>query len=159
MPEIWLEMSKNSFWQKLDFVKIKEFSLLKLKNCKNCKIYTFMFLAISLVIFELQRRTIPHFNPLNNSFWLYEEQFYCRFNTFWVLLPNVSTIFFAHTLGFQSVRQEIPKPITMYALLQRKQSGGRWDLSSEVVDSLDNVATLMWLPCCVMDFLAFKKPF
>ena len=28
----------------------------------------FMFLAISPAIFELQRRTTPHFNPLNNSF-------------------------------------------------------------------------------------------
>ena len=44
--------------------------------------------------------------------------------------------------------------------LQRKQSEARWDLNSEeVLDSLDNVATLMLLPCCVMDFLAFKKPF
>ena len=66
--EIWLETSKNSFWQKPDFVKINEFSLLKLKKCKNRKIDTFMFLAISLAIFELQRRTIPHFNAHNNSF-------------------------------------------------------------------------------------------
>ena len=68
LPEIWLEMSKNSFWQKPDFVKINEFSLLKLKKCKNRKIDTFLFLAISLAILELQRRTIPHFNPQNNSF-------------------------------------------------------------------------------------------
>ena len=98
MPEIWLETSKNSFWQKPDFVKINEFSLLKLKKCKNRKIDTFMFLAISLAIFELQRRTIPHFNPHNNSFWPYEEQFCCRVNRFWVIRPNVSTIFFHHTL-------------------------------------------------------------
>ena len=59
---------KNIFWQKPDFVKIDEFSLLKLKKYKNRKIDAFMFLAISLAIFELQRRTIPHFNPPNNSF-------------------------------------------------------------------------------------------
>ena len=98
LPEIWLETSKNSFWQKPDFVKIKKFSLLKLKKCKNRKIDTFMFLAISLAI-ELQRRTIPHSNPHNNSFWPYEEQFCCRVNRFWVIRPNVSTIFFTHTLS------------------------------------------------------------
>ena len=59
---------KKYFWQKPDFVKIDEFSLLKLKKSKNRKIDTFMFLAISLEILELQRRTIPHFNPLNNFF-------------------------------------------------------------------------------------------
>ena len=87
-------MSKNSFWQKPDFVKINEFSLLKLKKCKNRKIDTFTFLAISLAIFELQRHTIPHFNPLNNSFWPYGETFFCRVNSFWAILLNVSTIFF-----------------------------------------------------------------
>ena len=92
-------MSKNSFWQKPDFVKINEFSLLKLKKCKNRKIDTFTFLAISLAIFELQRRTIPHFNPLNNSFWPYGETFFCRVNSFWAILLNVSTIFFSHTLN------------------------------------------------------------
>ena len=94
LPSIWLETSKNSFWQKPDFVKINEFSLLKLKKCKNRKIDTFLFLAISLAILELQRRTIPHFNPQNNSFWPYEEQLCCRVNRFWVIRPNVSTIFF-----------------------------------------------------------------
>ena len=68
LPEIWLETSKNIFLQKPDFVKIDEFSLLKRKKYKNRKIDTFTFLAISLAIFELQRRTIPHFNPLNKSF-------------------------------------------------------------------------------------------
>ena len=58
------------------------------------QIYFFMLLAISLAIFELQRRTIPHFNPLNNSFWPYKEPFCCRVNSFWVLRPNVSPIFF-----------------------------------------------------------------
>ena len=94
LPEIWLETSKNSFWQKPDFVKINEFSLLKLKKCKNRKIDTFTFLAISLAIFELQRRTIPHFNPLNNSFWPYEGPFCCRANSFWAIWPNVRPIFF-----------------------------------------------------------------
>ena len=61
-------VKKKSFWQKPDFVKINKFSLLTLKKCKNRKIDTFMFLAISLAIFELQKRTIPHFNPHNNSF-------------------------------------------------------------------------------------------
>ena len=94
LPKIRLETSKNIFWQKPDFVKIDEFSLLKLKKYKNRKIDAFMLLAISLAIFELQRRTIPHFNPHNNSFWPYEEQFCCRVNRFWVIRPNVSPIFF-----------------------------------------------------------------
>ena len=93
LPEIWLETSKNIFWQKPDFVRIDEFSLLKLKKCKNRKIDTFAFLAISLAIFELQRHTIPHFDPLNNSFWPYGETFFSRVNSFWAILLNVSTIF------------------------------------------------------------------
>ena len=59
---------KKYFWQNPEFVKIDEFSFLKLKKCKNGKIDTFMFLAISMAIFELQKCAIPHFNPLNNSF-------------------------------------------------------------------------------------------
>ena len=43
LPEIWLETLKNSFWQKPDFVRINEFSLLNSKKCKNRKIDTFMF--------------------------------------------------------------------------------------------------------------------
>ena len=38
------------------------------ENSKNAKIDTFTFLAISLAIFELERRTMPHIYPLNNSF-------------------------------------------------------------------------------------------
>ena len=94
MLEIWLETSNNIFWKKKYFVKIYEFSLLKLKKYKNRKIDAFMLLAISLAIFELQRRIISHFNPHNNSFWPYEKQFYCRVNRFWVIRPNVITIFF-----------------------------------------------------------------
>ena len=59
-----------------------------------CQKYFLMFLSISRAIFEVQRRTIPHFYPLNNSFWPYEEQFCCRVNRFWVIRPNVSTIFY-----------------------------------------------------------------
>ena len=102
LPEIWLKTSKNNFWQKPDYVKINEFSLLKLRKCKNRKIDTFTFLAISLTIFELQWHTIPHFNPLNNSFWPYGETFFCRVNSFWAILLNVSTIFFAHTLQLRA---------------------------------------------------------
>ena len=94
MPEIWLETSKNSFWQKPDFVKINEFSLLKLKKCKNRKIDTFTFLAISLAIFELQRRTIPHFDHLNNSFSPFEKHFCSNVHRFWAIQPKISSISF-----------------------------------------------------------------
>ena len=107
LPEIWLETSKQIFLQKPDFVKIDEFSLLKRKKYKNRKIDTFTFLAISLAIFELQRRTIPHFNPLNNSFWPYEGPFCCRANSFWAIWPNVRPIFFNHTL-IRRIKEKVP---------------------------------------------------
>ena len=44
--------------EKQDFVKINEFSLSKLKKCKNLKIDTFLFLAISLAI--LSYRDVPY---------------------------------------------------------------------------------------------------
>ena len=97
MPEIWLETSKNCFWQKPDFVKINEFSLLKLKKCKNRKIDTFTVLAISLAMFELQRRTIPHFNPLNKSIWPLGNNFLSRVDCFWVIRQKVCA-FFTQTL-------------------------------------------------------------
>ena len=50
MPEIWLKIRKNKFWQKPYFVKNDEFSLQKHKN-RN--IDTFTILAISRAIFEL----------------------------------------------------------------------------------------------------------
>ena len=65
LPEIWL---KSQRYQYCDFCvlvkKIHNF----LQKRKNCKIGNFMLSAISQAIFELQRRTIPHFNPLNKSF-------------------------------------------------------------------------------------------
>ena len=98
LPEIWLETSKNIFCHKPDFVKIDEFSLLKRKKCKNRKIDTFMFLAISLAIFELQRRTIPHFNPLNKSIWPLGNKFLSVVDRFWVKRQNMCVVFFIQTL-------------------------------------------------------------
>ena len=71
------------------------------------QIFFFMLLAISLAIFELQRRTIPHFNPLNNSFWPYEGPFCCRANSFWAIWPNVRPIFFNHTL-IRRIKEKVP---------------------------------------------------
>ena len=65
LPEIWVETRKQVFCPKPYFVKNDEFSL---QNRKNRQIDTFTFLAISLAIFELQKRTISRFNPLNISF-------------------------------------------------------------------------------------------
>ena len=70
------------------------------------QIYFFMLLAISLAIFELQRRTIPHFNPLNNSFWPYEGPFCCRANSFWAIWPNVRPIFFWIILWSEESRKK-----------------------------------------------------
>ena len=55
-------LKKDKFGQKPYFVKNGDFSIQK---PKNHQIDRFTFLTISLIIFELQRRTIPHFNPLN----------------------------------------------------------------------------------------------
>ena len=103
MPEIWLETSKNSFWQKTDFEKIIEFSLLKLRKCKNRKIDTFAFLAISPTISKLHRRTVPHSNSLNNSFWPYGEQFCSKVNSFRAMIQNVCLLFFTHPLNNQKL--------------------------------------------------------
>ena len=94
LPEIWPETWMYQFCDFCIFCvlvkKIRQF----LQNPVFAKIYFLTFLAISPAIFELQRCTIPHFNPLNNSFWPYGEPFCCRANSFWVIRPNVSTIFF-----------------------------------------------------------------
>ena len=52
-----------TFWL---FVKIDEVSI---QNRENSKIDTFLCLAISRELIELQRCTIPHFNPWNKLFW------------------------------------------------------------------------------------------
>ena len=53
---------KKQVLEKIIYCKNDDFSLQK---PENRKIGRFTFLAISPTIFELQRRTIPHFNPLN----------------------------------------------------------------------------------------------
>ena len=54
-----------------------------------------MILAISRTVFELQRRTIPHFNPLNKSFWPFEMHFHPRSYRFSDILQNMCPIVFA----------------------------------------------------------------
>ena len=54
-----------------------------------------MILAISRTIFELQRRTIPHFNPLKKSFWSFEMHFHPRSYRFSDILQNMCPIVFA----------------------------------------------------------------
>ena len=92
MPEIWQETRKNKFWQKLHFVKN---NCICLQNPKNRQIDRFTCLAISLTIFELQRRIIPHFNPLKKSFWPFEMHFHPRSYRFSDILQNMCPILFA----------------------------------------------------------------
>ena len=54
-----------------------------------------MILAISRTVFELQRRTIPHFNPLKKSFWPFEMHFHPRSYRFSDILQNMCPIVFA----------------------------------------------------------------
>ena len=91
MPEIWQETWKNKFWQKTYFVKNDDFPLQK---PKNHQIDRFTFLTISLIIFELQRRTIPHFNPLNKLIWPLENRIFSKLNPFWVIRQNKVSEFF-----------------------------------------------------------------
>ena len=107
LPEIWPETWMYQFCDFCIFCvlvkKIRQF----LQNLVFAKKYFLTFLAISLAIFELQRCTIPHFNPLNNSFWRYGEPFCCRVNSFWVTRPNVSTIFLCSHFIWSQVTSQL----------------------------------------------------
>ena len=100
LPEIWLENQKKVFYPKPYFVKNDEFSLQKRKNRQ---IDTITFLAISLAIFELHRRTISHFNPLNISFWPLFITFSARINIFWDMKPNVCLVFFSSDFSYRRI--------------------------------------------------------
>ena len=73
------------------FCKNDDFSLQK---HKSHQIDRFTFLAISLMIFELQRRAIPHFNPLNKSIWPLERKFFSKLTAVWVIRQNKVSDFF-----------------------------------------------------------------
>ena len=62
LSEIWPETLIYQFGDFLGFVKKSSHFLQNPVFAKTC---FFRFLAISPAFFELQRRTIPHFNPLN----------------------------------------------------------------------------------------------
>ena len=67
-----------------------------IKNVQNwflIKCQFWMFLMISPVIFDLQRRTIPQINPLNISLWPSFILFRARIDMFWDMEPNKCIIF------------------------------------------------------------------
>ena len=71
-----------------------------LQKHKIYEVDNFMFLAISLAIFELKRCTIPHFNPINKLIWPLEMQICSRVDTFWAMTQNVCLLFFPQTLAY-----------------------------------------------------------
>ena len=59
---------------------------------KICQIKRFTFLAISLTIFELQRCTIPHFNPLNKLIIALKDKIFTRVDLSSVRSQNMQLI-------------------------------------------------------------------
>ena len=107
MPEIWLETSKNIFWQKPNFVKIDEFSLLKRKKYKNRKIDTFTFLAISLAI--LSYRDVPYLILILSTipFDLLKGHFAVEQIVFELYGQTSVLFFFNHTL-IRRIKEKVP---------------------------------------------------
>ena len=88
MSEIW---PKTWIYQFSDFWVFVKKNRHFLQNSVFAKTDFFAFLAISPAFFELQRRTIPHFNPLNKSFWPLESKIVCRYLIF--VYSKVTTTF------------------------------------------------------------------
>ena len=74
-----------------DFVKKTRHFL---QNTVLDKKLVFWFLAISLAIFDLQRRTISHFNPLNISFWPFFITFSAKMDIWWDTKRRKCLVFF-----------------------------------------------------------------
>ena len=81
---------KNCFFKKCQFLHF----LLKLK-VKNCflKKQLFSILIISLMIFDLQKRTIPQNKALNILFWPYFIHFTARMGIWWAMKPRKCPVF------------------------------------------------------------------
>ena len=74
-----------------------------LRNHRFLRNTFFIFLVISQELFDLQRRTIPHFNCLKE---LITPLLQCnchRIRHFWDIRRNVFPIFFTHTLPLPSI--------------------------------------------------------
>ena len=86
---------KNCFFKKCQFLHF----LLKLK-VKNCflKKQLFSILIISLVIFDLQKRTIPQIKALKILFWPYFIHFTARMDIWWAMKLRKCPVFFPQTL-------------------------------------------------------------
>ena len=92
MTEDMMKKLKNCFFKKCQFLHF----LLKLK-VKKCflKKQLFSILIISLVIFDLQKRTIPQIKALNILFWPYFIHFIARMDIWWAMKPRKCPVFFA----------------------------------------------------------------
>ena len=66
-----------------------------LQNSKNWKNDIFMFIDVSPKIFELQRRTIPHFKAWNKLIWPFVIHFSTKSDISWSAEQNTCPIFFA----------------------------------------------------------------
>ena len=80
LSEIWPETWMYQFVDFCDFVKKTRHFL---QNTVLDKKLVFRFLAISPAIFDLQRHTISHFNPLNISFWPCFITFSAKMDIWW----------------------------------------------------------------------------
>ena len=87
-----IKKRKNCFFKKCQFLHF----LLKLK-VKNCflKKQLFSILIISLVTFDLQKRTIPQIKALNILFWPYFIHFTARMGIWWAMKLRKCPVFFS----------------------------------------------------------------
>ena len=91
MPEICYKTECINFSTFGVFVKeIRYF----LQNAFFVKTLFITFLAVSQAIFELQRFTIPHFNPCNKLLWPQERQICSSVVSFRAILQNICKLFF-----------------------------------------------------------------
>ena len=83
-----------------------------------------IFLVISQELFDLQRRTIPHFNPLKELITPLLQCDCCKIGHFWDIRRNIFPIFFTHTLKRKFwnlitwLHLSLPPNITMTTTLQ-----------------------------------------
>ena len=62
------------------------------------KIQFYGFFKISLVIFDLQRCTVPHFKALDISLWSFVIIFSAKINIWWTVMFRTCPLFFTQTL-------------------------------------------------------------
>ena len=66
----------------------------KVRKCIFTKVKMSITSVISQTLFELQRRTIPHFDPYEQYFWPSELIFSSRMDSFCAILQNLCKLFF-----------------------------------------------------------------